>query len=108
MKYNLGTFRLYNEKRRKNKKQKTKNKNKKQETRNKKQKTKNKKQKTKNKKQKTKKTKTKNKKTKKQKRDLCWPGIEPGSTDWKAGMLTTLPSMQTDYLVLFIQIQISA
>ena len=101
MKYNLGTFRLYNEKRRKNKKQKTKNKNKKQETRNKKEKTKNKKQKTKNKKQ-------KNKKTKKQKRDLCWPGIEPGSTDWKAGMLTTLPSMQTDCLVLFIQIQISA
>ena len=61
MKYNLGTFRLYNEKRRKNKKQKTKNKNKnkKQETRNKKQKTKNKKQKTKNKKQKTKKQKNK-------------------------------------------------
>ena len=49
MKYNLGTFRLYNEKRRKNKKQKQKQKarNKKQETRNKKQKTKNKKQKNK-------------------------------------------------------------
>ena len=26
-----------------------------------------------------------------QNRDLRWPGIEPGSTAWKAAMLTTIP-----------------
>ena len=43
--------------------------------------------------------KNKKQKTKKQKTNLCWPGIEPGSTDWKAGMLTTLPPMQTSSFV---------
>ena len=43
--------------------------------------------------------KNKKQKTKKQKTNLCWPGIEPGSTDWKAGMLTTLPPMQTSSFI---------
>ena len=30
-------------------------------------------------------------KTKKKEKSLRWPGIEPGSTAWKAAMLTTIP-----------------
>ena len=41
-----------------------------------------------------------------------WPGIEPESTEWKAAMFTTIPSMQPHFVVgsflYLIQIQITA
>ena len=33
---------------------------------------------------------------KKRKKSLRWPGIEPGSTAWKAAMLTTIPPTLVD------------
>ena len=36
-------------------------------------------------------------KRKKSVKALRWPGIEPGSTAWKAAMLTTIPPTQTHF-----------
>lgn len=33
------------------------------------------------------------------KRNLRWPGIEPGSTAWKAAMLTTIPPSPPEYKI---------
>ena len=35
---------------------------------------------------------------------LRWPGIEPGSTAWKAAMLTTIPPTQTYFSTMPIYI----
>ena len=39
---------------------------------------------------------------------LRWPGIEPGSTAWKAAMLTTIPPTQTHFLSVPIYILIAS
>ena len=36
--------------------------------------------------------------------DLRWPGIEPGSTAWKAAMLTTIPPTQARFAFVPIYI----
>ena len=38
--------------------------------------------------------------------DLRWPGIEPGSTAWKAAMLTTIPPTQAHFSSVPIYIYI--
>ena len=38
--------------------------------------------------------------------DLRWPGIEPGSTAWKAAMLTTIPPTQAQFFLELIYIYI--
>ena len=39
---------------------------------------------------------------------LRWPGIEPGSTAWKAAMLTTIPPTQTHIIFVPIYILIAS
>ena len=45
-------------------------------------------------------------KRKKSVKTLRWPGIEPGSTAWKAAMLTTIPPTQAQFFFELIYIYI--
>ena len=49
-----------------------------------------------------------NEKEKELEKVLRWPGIEPGSTAWKAAMLTTIPPTQTRFISVPIYIFIAS